>query len=311
MADTTTILLDNSIAEKNKANALEEAVTAEYYQTMIGNLLRDKIRYGLFYNIADVQAMQQPVGMVFAKRRVVDPTDPSKSTLEVISTKAEVQTFTDTASISQDAYEDMLRVSTYNGADDTTIFEEFVKSIAGYQEVETLLKKIMNEAKVETALTLDPDASSSAETNIFVIHKYVNELILKMNSVNFRTYDAFCILPSKNIGGILGLGTTHSKLSTQGEDERSHDYYLTTINNVKYYQNPDATSTTALVGLHSSKEKFSNSLVYCPFSVLTSATDDPDSGHKFLTVKIRSDLVINPLHDKNANNPLLIKFELQ
>jgi hypothetical protein len=307
MADTKTVLLENSLSEKNKINALEESVTADYYETLIGNVLADKIRYGLFYNIADVQPMKQPVGYVFAKKR-----DAATKELKIVtSDKIEVETFSETAKITQEAYEDLLRVSTYNGADDTTIFEEFVKSLAGYAEVTKFLADVKAAAKAVTDLTLDAEASSNGETNIFVIHKYVNEQVVKMNSDNFRTYDAFCILPSKNIGGILGLGTTYSKLSTQSEDARAHDYYLTTINNVSYYLNPDATETFAIVGLYSSKEKFASALVYCPFSVLTSCADVPDTGEKSLTVKIRSALVINPLHDAASDTPLLCKFEIK
>lgn len=298
------ILLSNSINEKS--NLINEAVDAEYYQTMIGNVLKDKIKYGLFYNIADVQPAKQPVGVVFA--RVETANDSGEPTFEIKSQKLEVETHKSIAKISIEGFEDLLRLSTYNGSENPTLFEEFVKSTAGHKEVTDLLSKVKDAAADGGTLTLDEEAKSNAEVNLFVIHKFVNELVLKMNQDNFRTYDAFCILPSSGVGGILGLGPTYSKISQQGTDSRAHDYLLTTINNVRYYINPNKSETSAIVGLHSNVEKGANSLIYCPFSILTSSATNPDNGEKTLVVFVRSGLAINPLH--TDDKPMLFKFAI-
>lgn len=299
------ILLENSL--KQPSNLINEAVTAEYYQTMIGNILKDKIRYGLFYNIAEVQPATQPAGVVFSRKNNTD------GTFEIKSTPVEIKTYKSIAKITQEGLEDLLKISTYN-QDDTekypALFEDFVKSIAGHTETSELLSQVKTAAIQADALTLTgTDAEVNGETNIFYIQKYVNELILKMNSQNFKTYDAFCILPSSGVGGILGLGATYSRISQQGTDSRSHDYLLSTINNVKYYINPNKDETSAIVGLYSSTEKGSSSLIYNPFSILTSTAVDPDSGVKTLCVFVRSGLAINPLH--SAETPMLMKFEVK
>lgn len=300
------ILLENSLAEKS--NLINEAVEAEYYQTMIGNVLKDKIRFGLFYNIADVQPAKQPVGVIFA--RVEEANDTGEPSFSIKSQKVDIVTHKSIAKISVEGFEDLLKLSTYNEEKNPTLFENFVKSVAGHKEVTDFLTQIKAQAKDAGTLTLSgTEAESNAEVNIFVIQKFVSELILKANADNFRTYDAFCILPSSGVGGILGLGATYSKISQQGTDARAHDYFLTTINNVKYYINPDKTETNAIVGLHSTIDKSANSLIYCPFSILTSAVDDPDSGEKTLAVFVRSGLAINPLHDKDKT-PMLFKFAI-
>lgn len=300
------ILLENSL--KEKSNLINEAVEAEYYQTMIGNVLKDKIKYGLFYNIADVQPAKQPVGVVFG--RVETANDNGEPSFEIQSQKVEIETHKSIAKISMEGFEDLLKLSTYNEENNPTLFEEFVKSTAGHKEVTDFLTKVKAAAKQADALTITgTEAESNAEVNIFVIQKYVNELVLKMNCDNFRTYDAFCILPSSGVGGILGLGSTYSKIAQQGADNRSHDYLLTTINNVRYYINPDKTETNAIVGLHSTTEKGANSLIYCPFSILTSAAVDADSGKKTLGVFVRSGLAISPLH--TDDKPMLFKFEIK
>lgn len=301
-------LLENSL--KETSNLLNEEVTAEYYQTMIGNILKDKIRFGLFYNIADTQVLSQPVGVVFARVESVD--DAGNLGFEIKSQTIEINTYKTLTNITQEALEDLLKLSTYNQSSTDeypALFENFVKSAAGHKEVTELLKIVEAKATQANALTLTgSDASDNGETNIFYIQKYVNELIIQMNADNFRTYDAFCILPQKNIGGILGLGTTYSKLSQQNADTRAHDYYLTTINNVKYYLNPNKTATSAYVGLHSSVERGTSALIYSPFSILTTNTTNPDSGERVLGVFVRSGLAINPMHSDTT--PMLMKFEI-
>lgn len=299
------ILLKNSLAENS--NLVNEAVSAEYYQTMIGNILKDKIKYGLFYNIADVQPSKQPVGVIFG--RVETANDSGVSSFEIKSQKIEIETFKSVCKITAEGFEDLLKLSTYNEGGTPTLFEEFVKSTAGHKEVSGLLAKVKNAAVQKDKLTITgTEAESNAEVNLFVIHKYVNELVLQANTDNFRTYDAFCILPSSGVGGILGLGATYSKISQQGSDARAHDYLLTTINNVRYYINPDKTEKSAIVGLCSNTEKGANSLIYCPFSILTSAAVNPDNGEKTLAVFVRSAIAVNPIH--TTDKPMLFKFEI-
>lgn len=299
------ILLENSL--KEHSNLIGEAVTAEYYQTMIGNILKDKIRYGLFYNIAEVQPATQPSGVVFSRKNNTD------GTFEIKSTSVDIKTYKSIVKITQEGLEDLLKLSTYNqkeGEAYPALFEDFVKSVAGNTETKELLKQVKDAAIQADPLKLTgTDAESNGETNIFFIQKYVNELILKMNKENYKTYDAFCILPSKGVGGILGLGATYSKLSQQGTDARSHDYLLSTINNVKYYINPNSDETGAIVGLVSAVDKGSSSLIYNPFSILTTQAVDPNSGVKTLGIFVRSGLAVNPLH--SAETPMLMKFEIQ
>lgn len=299
------ILLENSL--KEHSNLIGEAVTAEYYQTMIGNILKDKIRYGLFYNIAEVQPATQPSGVVFSRKNNTD------GTFEIKSTAVDIKTYKSIVKITQEGLEDLLKLSTYNqkeGEAYPALFEDFVKSVAGNTETKELLKQVKDAAIQADPLKLTgTEAGSNGETNIFFIQKYVNELILKMNKENYKTYDAFCILPSKGVGGILGLGATYSKLSQQGTDARSHDYLLSTINNVKYYINPNSDETGAIVGLVSAVDKGSSSLIYNPFSILTTQAVDPNSGVKTLGIFVRSGLAVNPLH--STETPMLMKFEIQ
>lgn len=314
-------LIENSV--NTFSTLVNEAVDAEYYQTMVSNIYKDSIRYGLFYNIADVQVMKSPVGLVFARVENTDGSFQIKSVTADVTKdeKSATDSHVYQADITPEALEDLLKLSNYGSGEVSTtpeLFENFVKSMAGFKETQVLLKRVKAEAfdasLAETAggigktLSLTGDASENGETNLFYIHKFVNECILKMNQDNYRTYDAFCILPSKNVGGILGLGSTYSKISQQGADTRAHDYLLTTINNVRYYINPDKTETEAIVGLHSSIERGISSLIYCPFGLVTSHATDANNGKVYLRMNFRSDIVVNPIHSKD--HPMLMKFTI-
>ena len=86
--------------------------------------------------------------------------------------------------------------------------------------------------------------ANSAEPSLFEITQRVQELIIKMNTPSFRTFDAFVILPYKNAASISALS------SYVREKELTEERLVVNkIGKTKYYVNPDVTATEAFVGL--------------------------------------------------------------
>ena len=125
----------------------------------------------------------------------------------------------------------------------------------GYKIAANLLKGI-TDADENTAFLTFLDANSlatpvltltgagSAETSLFEITQRVQELVIKMNTPSFRTFDAFVILPYKNAASISALS------SYVREKELTEERLVVNrIGKTKYYVNPDVTATTAYVGL--------------------------------------------------------------
>lgn len=316
------ILLENSTGEKNRGPALNEEVNAEFYDVMVGEILKDRIKSFIGHHIGETQVFKQPTGVVFARKE-------DANTFQIVSKAIEVKTNKTLVQISQEAWEDVINLSkryvdykanikpdeieAIENIQTPELFINWVKSCSGYKETIALLTELKNAAVQETPLVFDGatggDSKNNGETNLFYISKKVADCVIKMNTPNFRTYDAFCVLPQKGIGGILALSFTYSKVTDASDENRANDYFLGKINNVKYYLNPDPKETSAIVGLHSHMDKGVSSLIYSPYCINLSAALNADSGERTIAVFTRNAYTIHPLH--TPTTPMLMKFEIQ
>ncbi|ENP7033996.1 hypothetical protein ACEB11_001825 [Campylobacter coli] len=298
------LLLENSL--KETTNLISEGIDADFYQVMLGDILKDKIKSFIGHHIAEVQPMIQPSGYVFARQETQD-------TFKIIKKQIDVDTNKSIIKISQEAWEDLLNLSNLNkaGNDQTPeLFINWVKSSAAHKETEKIINLIKANAVDAGNLTLDDanDSKQNAETNLFYISKKVGDLVIKMNTPNFRTYDSFCILPQTGVGGILSLSFTYSRIDDSTDENRANDYFLGKINNTRYYLNPNPNDNNAYVGLKSYKEKGVNSLIYSPYCMNLTTAYNHNSGERTVGVFTRNAYTIHPLH--SPTTPMLYKFTI-
>lgn len=298
------LLLENSL--KETTNFINEGIDADFYQVMLGDILKDKIKSFLGHHIAEVQPMMQPSGYVFARQETQD-------TFKIIKKQIDVDTNKSIIKISQEAWEDLLNLSNLNKAGESRtpdLFISWIKSSAAHKETEKIIDLFKNDAVDAGNLTLNDtnDAKQNAETNLFYITKKVSDLVIKMNAPNFRTYDSFCILPQTGVGGILGLSFTYSRIDDSTDENRANDYFLGKINHTRYYLNPKPDDNNAYVGLKSHKEKGVNSLIYSPYCMNLTTTYNHNSGERTVGVFTRNSYTIHPLH--SPTTPMLFKFTI-
>ncbi|EAJ4656303.1 hypothetical protein CYA84_08870 [Campylobacter coli] len=298
------LLLENSL--KESTNLISEGIDADFYQVMLGDILKDKIKSFIGHHIAEVQPMMQPSGYVFARQETQD-------TFKIIKKQIDVDTNKSIIKISQEAWEDLLNLSNLNKAGNEQtpeLFINWVKSSAAHKETEKIINLIKENAVDAGNLTLDDtnDAKQNAETNLFYISKKVGDLVIKMNSPNFRTYDSFCILPQTGVGGILSLSFTYSRIDDSTDENRANDYFLGKINNTRYYLNPNPNDNNAYVGLKSYKEKGVNSLIYSPYCMNLTTAYNHNSGERTVGIFTRNAYTIHPLH--SPTTPMLYKFTI-
>lgn len=298
------LLLENSL--KETTNLINEGIDADFYQVMLGDILKDKIKSFIGHHIAEVQPMMQPSGYVFARQETQD-------TFKIIKKQIDVDTNKSIIKISQEAWEDLLNLSNLNKAGNEQtpeLFINWVKSTAAHKETEKIINLIKANAVEAGNLTLDDtnDAKQNAETNLFYISKKVGDLVIKMNTPNFRTYDSFCILPQTGVGGILSLSFTYSRIDDSTDENRANDYFLGKINNTRYYLNPNPNDNNAYVGLKSHKEKGVNSLIYSPYCMNLTTAYNYQSGERTVGVFTRNAYTIHPLH--SPTTPMLYKFTI-
>lgn len=300
-------LLQNSLTP---ALITESNIDAEFYPVIIGDILKDKIKSFIGYYIADVQILKQPAGLVFARKESAD-------SFEIIKKMVNITTNKTIVNISIEAWDDMLNLIRATKLNDDTpqnkipdLFNNWVKSCSAFKETQEILQLIKDNAIAASPLVLTDanDSKDNAEANLFYISKKVNDLIIQMNAKTFRTYDAFCILPQQNIGGILALSFTYSRVDDSSDENRAYDYFLGKINNTRYFLNPDPNETNVLVGLKSNKEKGVNSLIYSPYNINLSTATNANTGDLTIAVFTRNGFTIHPLH--STDNPMLYKFEL-
>lgn len=298
------LLLENSL--KETTNLITEGIDADFYQVMLGDILKDKIKSFLGHHIAEVQPMLQPSGYVFARQETQD-------TFKIIKKQIDVDTNKSIVKISQEAWEDLLNLSNLNKAGESRtpdLFISWVKASAAHKETEKIIDLFKNNAVDAGNLTLNDtnDAKQNAETNLFYITKKVGDLVIKMNTPNFRTYDSFCILPQTGVGGILGLSFTYSRIDDSTDENRANDYFLGKINHTRYYLNPNPDDNNAYVGLKSHKEKGVNSLIYSPYCMNLTTAYNHNSGERTVGVFTRNSYTIHPLH--SPTTPMLFKFTI-
>lgn len=298
------LLLENSL--KETTNLINEGIDADFYQVMLGDILKDKIKSFIGHHIAEVQPMLQPSGYVFARQETQD-------TFKIIKKQIDVDTNKSIIKISQEAWEDLLNLSNLNKAGNEQtpeLFINWVKSSAAHKETEKIINLIKENAVDAGNLTLDDtnDSKQNAETNLFYISKKVGDLVIKMNTPNFRTYDSFCILPQTGVGGILSLSFTYSRIDDSTDENRANDYFLGKINNTRYYLNPNPNDNNAYVGLKSYKEKGVNSLIYSPYCMNLTTAYNYQSGERTVGIFTRNAYTIHPLH--SPTTPMLYKFTI-
>ena len=292
------VLLKNSLNELKKVVNLNESVEIEPYEKMLGDIIRDNIKTYIAYDIADVQPQNTPNGIMLAR-----PTRLDK--FEIIKKSISVKTKKNSYKVTQEFIDDLNAVS-----GTTEIFQDFVISKTKNDETMDLVNFLKTNAIAVSNLTLPQEAKENNETNLFYINKKVNDEIIKLNKTNFRTFDGFCILPQSQAGGILGMSFTYSKINQQLSSlNRANNFYLGSVNNVKYYLNPDSSADDVIVGLNSKIERGVSSLIYCPYSIMTNSALDNNTGEKIYNIWVRDLYEINPLH--STTNPLLVKFKIQ
>lgn len=187
------------------------------------------------------------------------------------------------------------------GKDADNIVGSLFRGISNEIENAKLLDVLRTQGKDYGNLQLTD--SLNAELNLFEVTQRVHEIILKMNQIYQRTFDAFAIIPYKPLGGIMGLSQYAGALK---KDERG--LFITQIGSTKFYLNPDVNDDYAYVGLKDSDNLSKSSLVFAPYQNQIIDAIDPDSGEVLYFLVNRFALDSSPLHE--AGNEMIYKFNV-
>lgn len=187
------------------------------------------------------------------------------------------------------------------GREANQIIGTLLRGLANEQENARTLAFLEANALASPALNLSD--SLSAETNVFEISQRVHELVLKANVLNQRTYESFAVLPYVPAAALAAL---NSYVGGMDKDERG--LFIAEVGNTKFFMNPDATSTTAYVGLKDTKNPSKSSAVFSPYASSITEAQNPDTGAMNYFIFNRFAITASPLHV--TGNEMLFKFNI-
>ena len=240
------------------------------------------------------------IGLVETNANVVYVA-PEAASENIAFVRADVEVYPSAAiksGITAEAIED---IRAQYGKEAENIIGKLLRGLSNAQENTRTLEFLEANALADAALTLTD--SLNAETNLFEITQKVHELVLKINSKNLRTYEAFAVIPFVNLAAIMAL----SKYAGSDEqDERG--LFIAKIGRTRFYLNPDAASTTAYIGVKDTDDKSKSSAVFSPYATSIIDAVDPDTAVTSYHIYNRFAITASALHE--TDNEMLYKFTI-
>lgn len=203
-------------------------------------------------------------------------------------------------SITQEVVQD---IRSQYGKESIEIIGKLLRGLSNNQENDRTLEFLDANCLDTTDLQLTD--SLNAETNLFEITQRVNELVLKANSLNPRTYEAFCVLPYMPGASIATL-SNYVGGAEGAKEERG--LFLAQVGQIKFYMNPDAESTKAYVGLKDTFNPSKSAAVFSPYQSQVVEALDPDNGESVYFIFNRFAITASPLHE--TDNEMLFMFDI-
>lgn len=178
-----------------------------------------------------------------------------------------------------------------------------LKGIVDKEENDALITFLNSNSLSTPTLTLS--APTSAEQNVFEITQRVRELVLKMNTPNFRTYDAWVILPYKSAASISALNNY-----LMVEEDLETRLLVNKVGKTSYFVNPDATATVAYVGLIEPNKKSigASSIVMGDYQTEILTASHVESFQQRVGIINRYATAVNPLSDTGSE--MLMHFTI-
>ena len=264
--------------------------TADFSFNKLIDAFEELPTVSLLRSIAAVVPMKMSTGSIINIRR-----NGVTNSFETVQSNLTVNTDTSNPIQSGLSMEALRDLQNQYGLDGYKIAANLLKGITDSAENDAFVTFMDANALSTPALTLSDPAS--AEQNLFEITQRVQELVIKMNTPDFRTYEAFAILPYKNAASISALSNY-----VRGEETEEKRLIINKMGKTMYYVNPDVTANKIYVGLHERTRgnMGASSVIMGTFKqeLLRSAHVESFQGNIGLLNRYAT--AMNPLHDTGS-----------
>ena len=281
---------------------LEEVVTnanigtADFSFNSLINAFEELPTISLLRAVAAVVPMKMSTGQIINLKR-----NAATNSFETVVSTMTINTATTNPIQSGLSMEAMRDLTNQYGLDGYKIAANLLKGITDKEENDDFLAFLAANSLATPVLTLTD--AGNAELNLFEVTQRVQELVIKMNTPSFRTYDAFVILPYKQLAAISAL----SKY-TGGDEDNADRLIVNKLGKTKYYVNPDPAAVGAYVGLADDDKKsmgaFSVIMGTFPQEILKSGFVESFQGN--IGILNRYATAVNPLSVAGAE--MLVSF---
>tara|TARA_B100000586_G_scaffold258935_1_gene223883 strand:+ start:170 stop:1045 length:876 start_codon:yes stop_codon:yes gene_type:complete len=270
--------------------------TADFSFNKLIQTFEELSTISLIRDIATVVPMKMSTGTIINIRR-----NASTNSFETVEATLTINTATSDPIQSGISIEAITDLKNQYGLDGYKMAANMLKGITDAAENTAFITFLDSNSLATPVLTLSD--SNSAEPSLFEITQRVQELVIKMNTPNYRTFDAFAILPYKNAASISAL--SHY---VRGDEEMKKALVVNKIGRTTYYVNPDVTTTTAYVGLsdHSKKTVGASSVIMGTFPQELLKSTYVESFQSNIGLLNRYATAVNPLSDSGAE--MLMSF---
>lgn len=296
----------NLVEDTTGANAPEIATTDE--NLSVDGMFQQGALPSLGRQIFSVVPLHGPTAALFniRKKNSTDAgwVDEATSGNDFVLLRNDVEVYPSTSiktSLTKEVIQD---IRNQYGKESGAIIGKLLRGLANDQENTRTIAFLNAQCKDEGNLNLSDDTNS--EVILFEVTKKVQELVLKANNKNLRTYEAFCVLPYFVGSAMSALSSYASPSTVEGQkDERG--LFIAQNGQTKYYLNPDVTSTTCYVGLKDESNPSKSAAVFSPYISNVTEAVDPDSGEEVYHIFNRFAITQSPLHE--SGNEMMFKFE--
>lgn len=285
------MIQENLREDTSSANAPNIETTDE--NLSINQMYQETKLPSLGKQIFSVLPLHGPTGALFNIKKQAD------NSIEIVRNEVEVYNSNSiNTGITDEAIQDILSQFGKNGK---KIIGRLLRGLSNEDENTKTLAFLDAKCKDVTDLTLS--SPQNAESNYFEITQKIHELVLQINSLNTRSFEAFAVIPYTYLAGIVGL-----KSYIQAKEGDEQGIYVGKIGLTKFYMNPNAASTKAYVGIMDEQDPTKSSAVFSPYTSDITEGRDPDTGQATYFIFNRYAITASPLHV--TDNEMLYMFDI-
>lgn len=281
-------ILINNIKKDGKIVPLSENIDMENTEKILMDMIEQKKKTSLAYEISEVQPMIAPVGVVF-----VSNYDYAQEKMTIGKVKIEAQTSKIKTDITQEALDDLAQFGK-----DFELIEKFVRRASDNDENMKFVQFLNTKSTAMPDLNMTAYDSTNSENSLFILLKRITEIVSEINKSNYMTFSSYCVVPAKFASIPLGQG--FNNVSEENE------LFLGAYKKVRFYLNPDVNDEQIYVGLCSKIESGVSSIIFSPYQYLISKAQDPEAGIEKYFVFNRYQITENPL-----NQTKMYKFKIK